>query len=159
VLAALRGQPIGDQHQGAIAQRRCIAAAASGEPVERRLKSEFAPDMAGHQHWPPVPRRNRLHVLAPNPAVGCGIAVQQAHQLVQVEMGRQQVAPPEIENGAVPRLASLPIGFDHAHVFVLDALAAGRPNHPQEHGFLRNLPLPISTGESDNGNCKQCKNR
>ena len=39
------------------------------------------------------------------------------------------------------RLAVLPISFDHPHIFVLDALAAGRPNHPQEHGFLRNLSL------------------
>ena len=41
----------------------------------------------------------------------------------------------------MPRLAVLPISFDHPHIFVLDALAAGRPNHPQEHGFLRNLSL------------------
>jgi hypothetical protein len=83
------------------------------EPVERRLKGEFAPDMAGHKHRPEVPRRNRLHVLAPHQAIRRGIAVQQPHQLVQVEMRRQQVAPAEIENGAVACLAVLAIGFDH----------------------------------------------
>ena len=46
-----------------------------------------------------------------------------------------------VENRAMPRLAVLPISVDHPHIFVLDALAAGRPNHPQEHGFLRNLSL------------------
>jgi hypothetical protein len=61
--------------------------------------------------------------------------VQQAGQLVQVEMRRQQVAPPEVENSAMARLAALPIGFDHAHVFVLNAFAARRAD------LLRNLSL------------------
>jgi hypothetical protein len=45
--------------------------------------------------------RNRLHVFTPNPVITHGIAVQRARQLVQVEMRRQQVAPPKIENRAV----------------------------------------------------------
>ncbi len=59
-----------------------------------------------------------------------------ARQLVQIEMRRQQVAPPEIDNRAVARLAALPISFDHPHVFVLDALAARRANHPQGIQFF-----------------------
>jgi hypothetical protein len=35
-------------------------------------------------------------------------------QFVEIEMGR----------GAMARLAVLPIGFDHTHIFVLDALGA-----------------------------------
>jgi hypothetical protein len=75
VLAARCGQPIGDQHQGAIAQRRSVTTAALHEPVKRRLKGEFAPDMARCQHRAPVPRRNRLHVRTPNLIVGYGITV------------------------------------------------------------------------------------
>jgi hypothetical protein len=127
MLATRRGQSIGDQHQGAITQRRCIATSGPGEPVECRLKPEFAPDVAGRQHRSPVPRRDSMDVLTPNAAIGRGIAVQQVHQLVQVEVRCQQIPPPEIENRAMPRLAVLPISFDHPHIFVLDALAAGRP--------------------------------
>ena len=110
--------------------------------------------MAGRQHRPEVPCGNRLHVFAPNPVIRRGIAVQQARQLVQVEMRRQQVAPPEVENSAMARLAALPIGFDHAHVFVLNALAARRADHSQEHGLLRNLSLSKPTRESANSNHK-----
>ena len=56
-------------------------------------------------------------------------------------MLRQHIPTTEIDDGAMPRLAVLPISFDHPHIFVLDALAAGRPHYPQEHGFLRNLSL------------------
>jgi hypothetical protein len=85
-----------------------------------------------------------LHVFAPDPVIRRGIAVQQ-RQLVQVEMRRQQVAPPEVENSAMARLAALPIGLDHAHVFVLNALAARGADHSQEHGLLRNLSLSKPT--------------
>src|SRR5262249_58835211 len=48
VLAARCSQSIGDQHQSAVAQRRrSVSTAASDQPVERRLKGEFAPEMAG----------------------------------------------------------------------------------------------------------------
>jgi hypothetical protein len=53
--------------------------------------------------------------------------------------------PPEVENSAMARLAALPIGFDHAHVFVLNAFAARRADHSQEHGLLRNLSLSKPT--------------
>jgi len=74
VLAARCDQPIGDQHQGAIAQPRCVATAAVGKPVERCLKPKLAPDMSRRQLRPPVPRRNRLHVLTPNPTIARGAA-------------------------------------------------------------------------------------
>jgi hypothetical protein len=44
-----------------------------------------------------------------------------------------------IKNAVVLRLVSVvAIG---RHVFVLDPLAAGHPNHPQKQGLLRNLSL------------------
>ena len=65
-------------------------------------------------------------------------------------MRRQQIPAPEIENGAMARLAVLAEGFDHAHVLVLDAFAAGGADHPQEHGLLRNLSLQKAARESGN---------
>jgi len=70
-------------------------------------------------------------------------------------MSGQQVPATEIEDGAMPRLAVLAIGFDYADVFVLDAFAAGGADYPQEHGSLRNLSLPATSDESDHGNQKQ----
>jgi hypothetical protein len=52
-----------------------------------------------------------MGVLTLNAAIGRGIAVQQVHQLVQVEVRCQQIPPPEIENRAKPRLAVLPINL------------------------------------------------
>jgi hypothetical protein len=96
------------------------------EPVERRLKPEFAPNIAGRQHRPEVSRCNRLHVLTPNRVIRRDIAMQQARQLGQIEIRRWQVASPEIENGVVLCLASVvAIVFERPHVFVLDAFAAG----------------------------------
>jgi len=63
VLAARCGQPIDDQHQSAITQRRGIATAGFGEPVERRFEAELTPQVARHQHRSPIPRRDRADVL------------------------------------------------------------------------------------------------
>src|SRR5712671_965303 len=94
---------------------------------------------------------DRFHILAANAdfvvyhAVAAGLAVQQLHQLVEVEMCRKQVTASEIEDGAMACLAFLTKGFDHAHVFVLDAFATGGADHAQEHGLLQHLSLPMET--------------
>jgi hypothetical protein len=138
MLAARRGQPIDDQHQRAIAQCRGVATGRRGEPVERRFEAELAPHMVRHQHRSPIPRRHGANVFLSDGAVTHRLAVQQAHQLIEVEMGRQQIPAAKIEYRAMPGLAVLPKGFDDAHIFVLDAFAAGGANHPQKHGLLRN---------------------
>jgi len=141
MLAARRGQPIDDQHQSAIAQGRGVATGRCGEPVERRFEAELAPQLARHQHRSPVPRRDRANVLTPDGAIRNRLAMEQTHQLVEVEMRRQQVPAAEIEHRAMPRLAVLPKRFDDPHIFVLDPFAAGGADHPQEHGPLQNLSL------------------
>jgi hypothetical protein len=78
--------------------------------------------------------------------------MQQAHQFVEVEMCRQHVLAPEIEHRAMPCLAVLTNRFDHTHILVFDAFAAGGPDHAQEHGFLRNLPLRLRSCESAHDN-------
>jgi hypothetical protein len=75
-----------------------------------------------------------VDVLAPDRALRRRLAMQQARQLGEIEMRRQQVLAAEIEDGAMPRLALLAIGFDHAYIFVFDALAAGGADDAQEHG-------------------------
>ena len=142
MLAAGRSEPIDHQHQSAIAQACGLADGGRREFIERRFKAELAPQMARHQHRSPIPCRERANILAPNGAIRHrairnGVALQQASQFVEIEMGRQQVPPPEIEHGAMARLAVVPIGFDHAHIFVLDALGAGGADDAQEH-----RPLP-----------------
>ena len=131
MLAGRRGEPIGNQRQNPIAQRGGIATTISGESVERRLKPKFNPQVARRQHRSEVPRRHGVNVLAPDRA---GLAMQQACQLGEIEMRRQQVLATQIEDGAMPRLAAVAIGFDHPHIFVLDALAAGGADDAQEHG-------------------------
>jgi hypothetical protein len=60
--------------------------------------------------------------------------VQQPVELVKIEMRCQKIAAAEIDDGAMPRLAVVvAVGFDHANVFALHALADVRPDHPQEH--------------------------
>ena len=134
MLAGRRGEPIGDQHQRPIAQRSAITTTTSGEPVEHRLKPKLTPQMARRQHRSPVPRRHGVNVLAPDRALRCRFAMQQARQLGEVEMRRQQVLATQIEDRAMARLAALAIGFDHPHILVLDAVAAGGPDDAQEHG-------------------------
>ena len=67
--------------------------------------------------------------------------MQQAHQLVEIEMRRQQVPSPEIEHRAMPCLAVLTKGFDDPHILVRHAFAAGGTDHPQEHGLPQKLSL------------------
>jgi hypothetical protein len=131
MLAAGCGEPIDNQDQSPITQSADLATVRFAEPVERRLEPEFTPQLARHQHGSPVPCRNRVHLIGSDIARSSrsGIAVQQARQLVEVEMSRQQVPATEIENGAMTRLAVLAKGFDDAHVLMRDTLAAGRANH------------------------------
>ena len=148
MLAAGRGEAIDHQQQSPIAQHADIAMAALAQPVERRLQPELAPQVARHQHRSPIPCRDRLHLIGPDVAGGGGsdrLAVQQARQLAEVEMRRQHVAATEIENGAMPGLALLAKGFDHAHVLVRHPGAAAGANHAQEHGFSDNLSRRIAT--------------
>ena len=154
MFAARRGEPIGDQHQSAIAQRRRVATAGSGELVERRREPELVPHVAHHKHGSPIPRPDGMDILTSNATIGERLAVQQARQLDEVEMGGQQVLAAEIEDGAMTCLAVLAKGFDDTHVLVLDAFAAGGAHHPQEHGFLRNLSLRMTPDESNHCNCK-----
>lgn len=143
MLAPRRRQPIGDQDQSLIAQRggiaTMVATLASDEPVERHLKPKLAPQMARRQHRSPIPRRHGVDILAPDRSLRHRLAMQQAHQLGEIEMRRQQVLATQIEHGAMARLAALAIGFDHPHVFMLDAFAAGGADDAQEHGPLRTL--------------------
>ena len=143
MLAPRRGEPIGDQHQSPVAQRRGIATMvaplAIDEPVDRHLKPKLAPQMARRQHRSPIPRRHGVDILAPDGGRRHRLAMQQARQLGEVEMRCQQVLATEIEHGAVARLAVLAIGFDQAHIFMLDAVAAGGADDAQEHGPLRTL--------------------
>src|SRR5262249_23381853 len=83
--------------------------------------------------------------------------MQQPHQFSEVEMRRQQVLAPEIEHSAVPCLAVLPKRFDHTHILVRDAFAAGGADHTQEHGLLRNLSLRSRPLESADRNQKNPK--
>src|ERR1700674_4735179 len=95
--------------------------------------------MARRQHRSPIPRRHGVDILAPDRSLRHRLAMQQAGQLGEVEMRRQQVLATQIEHGAMARLAALAIGFDHPHVFMLDAFAAGGADDAQEHGPLRTL--------------------
>jgi hypothetical protein len=96
MFAARCGQSIDDQHQSAITQCRGLATGGFGELVERCFEAELTPQVARHQHWSPIPRRDRADVLPADAAVGDRLAVQQAHQFVEVEMCRQQILAPEI---------------------------------------------------------------
>ena len=134
MLAGGRGELVGDQHHNPIAQCGAVAMATSSEPIERRLKPKLAPQMARRQHRSPVPRRHGVNVVAPDRALRCRFPVQQARQLGEIEVRRQQVLATQIEDGAMARLAALAIGLDHPHILVLDALAAGGADDAQEHG-------------------------
>jgi hypothetical protein len=98
-----------------------------------------------------------MDILTSNATIGERLAVQQARQLGEVEMGGQQVLAAEIEDGAMTGLAVLTKGFDDTHVLMFDAFAPGGAHHPQEHGFLRNLSLRITAEESDQCNINSRK--
>jgi hypothetical protein len=152
MLAAGRGEAIDHQDQSAVTQRADIATAGPAEPVERHLEPKLAPQVARRQRGSPIPCCHRLHGIGPyvaNRERNARIAVQQAHQLVEVEMCREQVSATEIENGAMPCLAVLAKGFDHAHVLVRNALAASGANHTKEHCFFQNLSLRVATRISE----------
>jgi hypothetical protein len=74
--------------------------------------------------------------------------MEQAAQLVEIKMRRQQILAAEIDDGLMPSFAVVvAIGLNHAHVFVLDpTLAAGSSDHPQEHRrpCLKTVPASIS---------------
>jgi hypothetical protein len=158
MFATRRGEPVGDQHQSAIAQRCRVATAAPGELVERRLQPELAPQLERHQHGSPIPCPHRTDIRTADAAIGERLAVQQACQLAEIEMGGQQVLAAEIEDGAMTGLAVLAKGLDDPHLLVFDAFAAGGAHHPQEHGFLRNLSLRETPYESGSLQIKIAEN-
>src|SRR5258708_28833514 len=138
MLAPWRRQSIGDQHQRPIAQPHRLAAIRPRKLIEHRLEAEFAPHRTRGQHRPPVPRADRADIVAPDAAIVDRFPVQQAAELVEVEMRCQKIAAAEIDDGAMLRLAVVvAIGFDHAHVFALHVLADVRPDHSQEHPATR----------------------
>src|SRR5580704_17761595 len=131
-------QSIGDQHQRPIAQPHRFAAISPRKLIEHRLEAELAPHRTRGQHRPPVLRADRADIIAPDAAIVDRFPVQQAAELVEVEMRCQKIAATEIDDGAMLRLAVVvAIGFDHAHVFALHVLADVRPDHSQEHPATR----------------------
>src|SRR5580700_7061729 len=138
MLAPRRRQSIGDQHQRPIAQPHRLAAIRPRKLIEHSLEAELAPHRTRGQHWSPVPRPDRADIIARDATIVGRFAVQQAAELVEIEMRCQKIAAAEIDDGTMPRLAVVvAIGFDHAHVFALHVLADVRPDHPQEHPATR----------------------
>ena len=143
MLAAWAHQAIGDQHESPVAQPSRVPALAPCASIEHGVEAELAPHRTRGQHRAPIPRSDRLHILAGGGIV-LGIAMQQTPQLRQIQMRREQILAAEIENGAVLGFAGpVAIGFDHAHVFALKAVADGCPHNPEKHG----------RGGSESGNC------
>ena len=62
--------------------------------------------------------------------------MEQTVELIEIKVRRQQILATEIDDGLMPGFALVvAIGFDHAHVFVLDpGLATRGSDDPQEHG-------------------------
>src|SRR5262249_7424388 len=67
--------------------------------------------------------------------------MQQSIELVEIEMRSEQILAAEIDDRAMLILAVRAIGFDDAHVRVLNPLAAGGANHAQIHNPS---PNPLS---------------
>src|SRR5262249_9781016 len=133
MLAAGCGKAIGNQHQGAIAKRHSVATNRPGKPVTPRLHPELAQHLARHQHRPPAPRPDRLDRLTAECLIRARPAVQQTTELVEIEVLGEQIPSAKVDHRAMPGLATLAIRFDHAHIFMFDALAAGGTDQPQEH--------------------------
>ena len=127
MLAPWRRQSIGDQHQRPIAQPHRLAAIRPRKLIEHSLEAELAPHRTRGQHRPPVLRADRADIIARDATIVGRIAVQQAAELVEVEMRCQKIAAAEIDDGAMPRLAvAVAIGFDHARQ--MGSRAPGNPN-------------------------------
>jgi hypothetical protein len=106
MLAARRRQSIGHQYQRPIAQPHRIATIWPRQLVEHAVEAELAPHYARRQHRPPIPRADRSDVVARDATIVDGIAVQQAAELIEIEMRCQQIPAAEIDDSAVPGLAS-----------------------------------------------------
>jgi len=137
MLATRARQAISNQNQCALAERDPITASAPARLRHHMIETELAPELTGRQDRPPIPRTDGGDVLAAHGSIGSHIAVQQAAELVEIKMRRQQIPAAEIDDGAVTGLAVVvAIGFDHAHIVALDALADGRSDQAQEHGLV-----------------------
>src|SRR5271155_194610 len=116
----------------------CALQASSWSSVRYHCCNWCALTRTRGQHRPPVPRADRADIVAPDAAIVDRFPVQQAAELVEVEMRCQKIAAAKIDHGAMPRLTVVvAIGFDHAHVFALHVLADVRPDHSQEHPATR----------------------
>src|SRR6516162_3031312 len=134
MLATRAHQAIGDQYESPITQPSRISACARGAFIEHGVEAELTPHRTSGQHRAPIPRSDRLDVLASG-GIAPVIAMQQTLQFRQIEMRREQILATEIEDRAVLGFARLvAIGFDDAYVFALEAVADGCPHNPQEHG-------------------------
>src|SRR6516164_9907872 len=134
MLAAWAHQAIGDQHESPVAQPSRVPALAPCASIEHGVEAELAPHRTRGQHRAPIPRSDRLDVLASGGTAPV-IAMQQTLQFRQIEMRREHILAAEIEDRAVLGFARLvAIGFDDAYVFALEAIADGCPHNPQEHG-------------------------
>src|SRR5712692_7694758 len=101
-----------------------MTAAALRQPIERTVEAKLAPQRPRRQHRSPIPRAERIDILALDAVRRDRIAMQETAQLVEIEMRRQQIAAAEINHSAVLRLASrITIGLDHADIVALHALA------------------------------------
>ena len=135
MLAARRGEPIGDQHQRPIAQAHHLAAITLRQLIERAVEAKLAPQRTRRQHRSPIPCAERIDIRALDAVRRDRIAVQETAQLVEIKMRRQQITAAEIDHGAVLRLAGVvAISLDHAHIVALHALADSCPDDAKEHG-------------------------
>ena len=136
MLAARRHQSVGDQNQRPVAQADAIPALCLGGLVERRVQTKVAPHLLHGQHPAPVPGADGAYIIALRFSSVRLLTVQKSRQLLQIEMRPQKILASEIDDGAMLGFAlRITKGFNQAHVFVLDPVAASRSDHAQEHGL------------------------
>ncbi len=133
-MLARRGtQAVGNQDQRPIRQHPAVdwppAAAALDDPLEAQL----APQRARHQHGPPIPRADRVHL----PRAHSGARRVTAEQPGEaVEMRRQEIFAAQVADDALLVLAVFAIGLDESHIFVLASLATRRLDDAEIHRDL-----------------------
>ena len=150
MFARRRRQSIGDQHQGALAERQAIIAAAPAQLSEDAGEPQFVPEVARGPHRPPVPSRQRFDLFIDESLLWPCRAVQQSVELVDIEMRGQQIHAAEIKNRPVLGLSRVvAISLDEPQILVLNAFATRRSNDPQEHRICsKNCPCTIARADS-----------
>ena len=145
MFARRRCQAIGDQYQGALAERHAIAAAPA-QLSEGAGEPQFVPEMARGQHRSPVPSRERFDLFIDENLLRLCCAVQQSVELVDIEMCGQQIDAAKIENRPVLGLSCVvAISLDEPQILVLNAFAAGGSNDPQEYRICpKNCPCSVA---------------